>query len=62
MWHQSTGLINDLSYLTALWESFEKIPKESITWILGDFNLSDFDWDTESPKTLANLKPCTRTS
>ncbi|XP_060581061.1 uncharacterized protein LOC132737744 [Ruditapes philippinarum] len=34
--------------LNELWSSIKKIPKNSIVWVLGDFNMSSIDWSTES--------------
>ena len=39
---------NDEKSLSELWKSIKKIPSNSMTWILGDFNMPDIDWSNES--------------
>ncbi|XP_072028466.1 uncharacterized protein [Amphiura filiformis] len=41
-------------YVRLLENSLEKIPKQSSVWLLGDFNLPDVDWVTNT------FKPCGR--
>ena len=41
---------NDLESLRGLRDSLSKIPRSSLIWLLGDFNLPQIDWDTEQIK------------
>jgi len=47
---------NDEHSLNELWESMKKIPSDSITWILGDFNMPDFDWPQNTIKENCKFK------
>ena len=42
--------VNDLERLHGLRDSLSKIPRLSLIWLLGDFNLPQIDWDTEQIK------------
>ncbi|XP_053395967.1 uncharacterized protein LOC128556067 [Mercenaria mercenaria] len=41
--------LDELS-LSELWSSLSKIPKDSIIWLLGDFNMPDINWVNETLK------------
>ena len=47
---------NDEKSLSELWKSIKKVPTNSITWILGDFNMPDIDWSNENIKKLMQIK------
>ena len=47
----------DSDSLNELWLSLNKIPKDSIIWLLGDFNLPDIDWDSQTIKPNCKNKP-----
>ena len=46
--------VNDPDYLGQLQTSLSRIPAGAHTWIGGDFNLGDIDWDTDSVKPYAS--------
>ena len=46
----------DKESLDELWSSLKLIPKNSIIWLLGDFNLPDIDWTDESLKPTCKHK------
>ena len=42
--------------ISELWKPIKKIPTNSITWILGDFNMPDIDWSNENIKNSYKFK------
>ena len=46
--------VTDVEYLDHLQTSLSRIPAGAHTWIGGDFNLGDIDWDTDSLKPYAS--------
>ena len=47
---------DDEKSLSELWKSTKKIPQNSISWILGDFNMPGIDWSNESIKHQCKFK------
>ena len=47
---------NDPNALSQLWSSLQKIPKNSIIWLAGDFNMPDIDWSSEAIKNSCKFK------
>ena len=47
---------DDALSLHELWRSVSKIPKNAYVWILGDFNMPDIDWPTQSYVTNCRFK------